>query len=227
MLQGPKTKAAFPSELRFFATTLHFYSPKAYDYVRKSFFRCLPHPGNISKWYQKVNCSSGINNLSIEAIKKKVERERAVDPEKVIFCNLVMDEMKVKKHIDLCGDKEYGYIDIGKGVDSESIPEAENAFVLMAVCVNGDWKIPVSFYFVNALTATEKAEVVNNNLIALHPANIILISITFDGLKSNLTMCKALGADLSHDVMKNYFLHPITGDKVFINLDACHGLKLL
>lgn len=74
--KNPKTKAPFPSELRSFATTLHFYSAKAYDYVRQSFLKCLPHPRNITKWYQKIDCARGINKLSIEAIKKKLKKKK-------------------------------------------------------------------------------------------------------------------------------------------------------
>jgi hypothetical protein len=38
---------SFGSELRAFALTLHFYSAKAYDYVRESFGLALPHPKTL------------------------------------------------------------------------------------------------------------------------------------------------------------------------------------
>lgn len=37
----------YPPELRSFALTLHFYSLKAYDYVRETFDTCLPHPSTL------------------------------------------------------------------------------------------------------------------------------------------------------------------------------------
>ncbi|XP_046399961.1 uncharacterized protein LOC124166475 [Ischnura elegans] len=38
----------YEAELRAFALTLHFYSPKVYRYVRYHFNTCLPHPRTIS-----------------------------------------------------------------------------------------------------------------------------------------------------------------------------------
>lgn len=41
--QKALTKAKYPPHLRCFALTLHFYSPAAYNYVRKTFQLTLPH----------------------------------------------------------------------------------------------------------------------------------------------------------------------------------------
>lgn len=39
-----KKKKNFSSEIKEFAITLQYYSPKAYMYVRKKFLNILPHP---------------------------------------------------------------------------------------------------------------------------------------------------------------------------------------
>lgn len=96
---------------------------------------CLPHPITISKWYRKIYCTSGINDATLTTIRRKVESERKKHPDCPVLVNVVMDKMKVRKKIELVTGKEYGYIDIGKGVDGY---EAENAFVVMAVAENGD-----------------------------------------------------------------------------------------
>ncbi|KAK5640344.1 hypothetical protein RI129_011155 [Pyrocoelia pectoralis] len=41
--------------LRKFSITLHFFSPKAYTYVRNRFSNCLPHPKTLGKWYSSIN----------------------------------------------------------------------------------------------------------------------------------------------------------------------------
>lgn len=41
---GNVNRSKYPPELRSFAITLHFYSPKAYNFVRKKFNLALPHP---------------------------------------------------------------------------------------------------------------------------------------------------------------------------------------
>ncbi|XP_015433230.1 PREDICTED: uncharacterized protein LOC107189226 [Dufourea novaeangliae] len=42
----------YKAALRQFALSLHFYSPKAYYYMRHKFHNSLPHPKTISRWYQ-------------------------------------------------------------------------------------------------------------------------------------------------------------------------------
>jgi len=59
-------------ELRSFALTINFYSPTAYNYVRKTFNKCLPHASTIRKWYSVIDGSPGITAESLNAIKSKV-----------------------------------------------------------------------------------------------------------------------------------------------------------
>lgn len=51
--RGRKFKQYAP-DIRQFAMNLHFYSPKAYEYVRMTFGKCLPHQRIISTWYRYV-----------------------------------------------------------------------------------------------------------------------------------------------------------------------------
>ena len=177
--------------------------------------KCLPHPLTITKWHRKVQSASGINETSLKAIKRKVS-------------NLTMGEIKIKKPIDNVNGKEYGYIEMGKGVDEEEIPAAENALAIMVVCGNSDWKIPVAYYFITALSGEEKANIVLENLNALHTTGITITSITFDGLQSNITMCTKLGVlQTVENSEKQYFIHPITRKEVYIIYDGCHILKLV
>ncbi|XP_076675634.1 uncharacterized protein LOC143372897 isoform X1 [Andrena cerasifolii] len=50
----------YKDALREFALSLHFQSPKAYNYVRHKFYNSLPHPKTISQWYQSVDEEPGI-----------------------------------------------------------------------------------------------------------------------------------------------------------------------
>lgn len=60
---SPRTK--YPEELRKFAFTLHFYSGKAYDYVRETFHLSLPHPSVIRKWSTVVECQPGFSGTHL------------------------------------------------------------------------------------------------------------------------------------------------------------------
>jgi hypothetical protein len=57
-LYGCKT-SAYTEQLRSFAMTLHFYSAKAYDFVRRSFRMALPHPQTLRKWCSAVEGKPG------------------------------------------------------------------------------------------------------------------------------------------------------------------------
>lgn len=63
----------YPEALRKFSVTLHFYSAKAYDYVRKTFSLALPHPSTIRKWCSTVECTPGFSTLCFDALKTKVQ----------------------------------------------------------------------------------------------------------------------------------------------------------
>lgn len=189
---------------------------------------CLPHPNSISKWYRNVNCSFGISDACIEAVKRKVNSQKIINEKADVLCNLVFDEMKIKKKVEVINGKEYGYVDIGKGVEDDNMPAAENALVVMLVCINGSWKIPVSHYFINSLSGKEKATIINEILLKLNETGVTITSITFDGLQSNITMCKELGVTISAENHENaYFLHPVSKKPVFIMPDGCHALKLI
>lgn len=61
----------FDNQLKSFALTLHYYSPRAYEYVRQEFDNCLPHCKTISKWYQSIEGKSGIMSEASNAIKQQ------------------------------------------------------------------------------------------------------------------------------------------------------------
>ena len=53
------------------ALTLHFYSPKAYDYVRS--ILCLPHPLSTLRWKSSVNCEPGFFQEVFLQLQKMIE----------------------------------------------------------------------------------------------------------------------------------------------------------
>lgn len=48
LLNGP-VEFQYDEDVRAFALTLHFYSPRAYNYVREKFDKHLPHVATIRK----------------------------------------------------------------------------------------------------------------------------------------------------------------------------------
>lgn len=224
MLQGPSQQQYTP-QLRAFALTLHFYSPKAYNYVREKFNDSLPHPDTISRWYRAIDGSPGFTTEALTVLKmKKAELENSGQK---MLCNLVMDEMSIMRKVEWTGQKFTGFVDIGADVFGDNLPEAKDVVVFLLVALNGHWKIPVGYFFVDGLQGQEKANLVCNLLKFLQEAEVIVTSFTFDGAPANLRMAEVLGANLKDpQSLVPYFHHPVTNEKIFIFLDLCHMLKL-
>jgi len=94
--------------LRSFALTLQFYSSKAYLFVRKTFKNLLPHPSTLKKWYSVVDGEPGFTKEAFQSITQRVKE--SIDP---VICNIVIDEMLIRKQITFLNGKFYGGVDLG------------------------------------------------------------------------------------------------------------------
>lgn len=222
MLKGPTTEKYNPS-LRSFALTLAFYSPKAYNFVRNTFNRTLPHLGTISRWYRSVDGSPGFTKEALTALTL-----RQKDSSLQLVCNLVMDEMSIRRQVEWTGKKFTGYVDVGTNIDGDTLPEAREVLVFMLVSLNGSWKLPVGYFLLDGLSSTEKAGLVKKCLEFIFESGVLVNSFTFDGAPVNLAMAENLGADFTDPLnLKTWFDHPISNVPVYIFLDACHMIKLV
>lgn len=226
---GCISRKKYPEELRKFAITLHFYSAKGYDFVRKTFDLALPHPSIIRKWSSVVECQPGFLQVAFNALKEKVIQAAA--NKKKIVCSLLLDEMSIKKQIDYDGKRNWGYVDIGNNVDNDDLTPASEALVIMVVSHTEPWKLPIAYFLIKSLTGGEKANIVSEALIRLEEIGVEVLSVTCDGPSVHFTMFKHLGCNfdtLCGDNVKTHFTHPSNnGKKVFAVLDICHMLKLI
>ncbi len=219
-----KNLGLYPPELRSFAMTLKFYSTKAYNYVRKSFDLGLPHVSVIRSWYSSMNGEPSFKKDALTALKAKVLAAKRDNQE--VVCALMLDEMSIRKHVDWDGKQFRGYVDLGTGINDDSLPEATDALVFMAVAVNGSWKVPCGYFL--GLTGQEKANLTKECITKLHEVGVKVVSFTCDGPTSHQSMLKLLGAQLLPGNLQAYFQHPCDPKaKIYIFLDACHMIKLV
>lgn len=66
-----KVNGQYPKEVRSFALTLHFYSPRAYDYVRSVYNKNLPCGRTIQKWYESIDGLPGCTSEALQLLKIK------------------------------------------------------------------------------------------------------------------------------------------------------------
>ena len=83
------TGRRYPDEVKRFALTVHFYSPKAYNYLRTVF--SLPHSSSLYNWSSTVDCNVGFFKDVFAELKNRIDE----DPLNT-DCGLVCDAMSIK-----------------------------------------------------------------------------------------------------------------------------------
>jgi len=223
---GHLLRTKYGIALRKFAMTLNFYSTRAYKYVRDTFELALPHPSVVSSWYKTIDGEPGFTKESFDVLSRHAQKQQQAGHQ--TLCNLTIDEMAIRKHIEWDGKKYRGYVDIGHNIEDDSMPAATEALVFLVVCVNGSWKLPVAYFLLDGLKGKDRANLINICLQRLYEVGVTVLCITCDGAASNVAMFAELGAKMSPDDLQPWFTHP--GDntrKIYVLLDVCHMLKLL
>lgn len=104
--------------------------------------------------------------------------------------------MSIRKHIDFNGHKNIGFVDYGIHFkQDEPLPVANNALVFMIVSMESKWKIPIAYFFITSLTSSEKRSVVEFVVQKVSETGAKILTITCDGLATNISMAHEFGLD--------------------------------
>jgi len=81
-------------------------------------------------------------------------------------CNIVIDEMAIRKQIIFMNNKFYGGVDLGtqNNYDQDNTQEATNVLVFLAVCLNGHWKVPLGYFLIHSFSGSERANLLTRCL---------------------------------------------------------------
>ena len=88
-------ESAYDPEIRMFAINLHFYSAKAYNYVRSILHDALPCERTLRLWTNKILSTPGFCERSFFLLKMKKEEMEAESKGKLIV-SLILDEITLK-----------------------------------------------------------------------------------------------------------------------------------
>lgn len=135
----------FPESLRVFASTLHFYSPAAYNFLQEKYIPIMPHPSTLRRWQTTVGHEPGISEEALKSVEKLMEKA-----EKTFYFNLTIDEMAIRKRPEKRDCEFDGFVDLGTCEENTEGEEASNALVFMIVAVNGYFKTPVAYYLISS-----------------------------------------------------------------------------
>lgn len=217
-------------EMKKFATTLHYYSPRAYDYVSSLF--AMPSVQSIRQWLRVVGGWPGFTAEVLTALKEQHKK----DTPRERLCSILLDGMSIKKacELDLSSGRLIGFVDLGNGQephDADNIPLATEALVFMVVGLAAPWKMPFGYF----LNAGLSGEVIKNLLLeAVHciqECGLKVTAIVCDCLMANVAMVKLLGCrvhELTFENLRTSFPNPqFEEEEIFVMFDPCHALKLL
>lgn len=212
--------------MRLFCLTLHFYSPKAYEYIRTTFNLNIPHIRTIRSWYTTIDGSPGFTDIAFKALSKLAEELKS--EKKTLIVGLMFDEMNIRKHSQWDSAKKQflGHINAGDEENFENCsPLAKEALVFMVSGVGIDFKIPIGYFLSTGLCGAEKAALIYEAIMKLTDIGVTVAATTSDGAKTNISANSILGANFSEN--KPYFENPFKkGKMIYIIMDPPHMLKL-
>lgn len=109
--------------------------------------------------------------MILEVLKQK----RVEEEYKYNTCIIMMDAMSIKHHLTYSkhADSISGFVDIGLGEESDEL--ATEILVIMAVGVNGFWKIPLAYFNTNGLTSASQKFLIMSTLQNLKEIGIKVI----------------------------------------------------
>eukprot|EP00794_Sanderia_malayensis_P011743 gene11743-12964_t len=215
---GKHSGSRYSTDVKEFAISLHYYSPRAYMYVRK--YLNLPHPATIRSWSVNVQCEPGFLSKTLDFVETKVK-----DGEQ--DCVIMLDEMSIKsqllwdkKNAKFAGNVDYGAL---KAEPNDSI--AKNALVIMVSGLQTPWYVPIAYFLTNSINGDIQKQLIYEAISLLTEKGAKIHAVIFDGASKNITMAAKLGCDVSKLEFK--FPHPTKhNEKIHVILDICHMLKL-
>ncbi|EFN73364.1 THAP domain-containing protein 9, partial [Camponotus floridanus] len=215
------TQRRYTQEMKQFALTLYFYSPKGYDTLRETL--CLPHPSMLRKWLGNYNCEVGFLSEIFKYLETEIPQKQFLKDVALIF-----DSMAIRTQIihDIKTDKNRGYVDYGDILNIDSQDLATEVLVFQIVSYTNKFKCPIAYFFINKINANMQAQLIKCAIEKLYEVGVIVRSLTCDGTKTNLSTFKLLGCNLSTDNMKTFFEHPQNKSNVYCIMDPCHMVKL-
>ena len=78
-----------------------------------------------------------------------------------------------------------GFVDLGAGSLDNDAEEATEAVVVMAVGLQGQWKVPVAYFLINGISAEVQSQLVLSVIRSLYEAKVNVVALVKDGLNAN------------------------------------------
>ena len=213
----------YSDEVKQFAMTLHYYSPKAYDFVRKVL--SLPHPSSIRTWAASVDCDPGyltnvINCLGSQVLEKPWMSDVVLIVDAMALHKGTMWDQKSRKYV--------GTVDYGAAIPEVPDSLATEALVFMISGMTGHFKHPIGYVLQDKCSSAVQAQLIKDCIGLLYEQGLNVTAVVFDGCYTNQGTARLLGCKMKVSEMKTWFSHPqAPSSKIHVVYDVCHLMKLI
>jgi hypothetical protein len=101
---------------------------------------------------------TGISSELLAMLKERL----ATDSKNNSQCSVMIDGMSIRKLLDWDPKRQQmvGFVDLGAGSLDNDVAEAIEVIVIMAVGLQGHWKIPVGYFLINGISAEVQSQLV-------------------------------------------------------------------
>ncbi|GAB0099503.1 hypothetical protein DMENIID0001_153720 [Sergentomyia squamirostris] len=189
----------YTSALRKFCLNLNHYSPEAFNYVREELgFSALPETDQIATWYMSTNYRPGFSTEAFEATK-----QAQVCASEQLYVHLSFGDISVLEKIDWVKRESWGFVTFGDDDIDEDV--ASQILVLMAVCINAEWKIPLGYFPYRIMSADQKSNMIKLCLTLLLETGIKVIGVTCDPTSVNVSAFEDLGCEWNYPSFNTMF----------------------
>lgn len=229
----------YPEKVRHFCLGLITFSPRAYEFVRKTFHNHLPHPKTIQNWFANSDiCGDpGIQEKTLGRL-RKIADEFKEKHGRELMCSLIFDEIHLRQQIiwSLQRLDYIGYVDFGHEPGDDQNHQntiAKQAIVFLLNGIEVNFEFPVAYYLIDELDMNARKDLLNEIIPAVTRCGIKITNLTFDGHSANVPACELLIANLKINLkIKNrkfmpYVINPISKERIHIIMDPCHMEKLV
>ena len=190
-------------ETKQFVMTLHYYSPKAYDFVRRALN--LPHPSSIQTWAASVDCEPGYLTNVITAVGQEAQTKSWMRDVVLLVDAMALHKMTI---YDKAKNSFVGMVDYGTAITESETNEAAEALVFMIIGLTGIWKHPVAYVLQDKCTANVQSQMIKDCIGLLSEQGLQVHGPVFDGTFTNQQTAVKLGCKMNVSNPQLWFPHP-------------------
>uniref|UniRef100_G1KBN5 THAP-type domain-containing protein n=1 Tax=Anolis carolinensis TaxID=28377 RepID=G1KBN5_ANOCA len=225
-LQCEETQCeSYPTVTRNFAVSLHLFSAKAYEFMKKTFQ--LPETATLHTWLSNSDCKPGFSEQAFIALAERSQPAQQTCKK----CALLIGTMPLEKRIyyDPSTRSLQGLVDFGAGsYDADEVLAAGEALLFVAVGFQHQWIVPLGYFLLATPRGDIQAQLLRHCILKLHDVGVQVISVTSDATAPNIDTARRLGVVVDGLTVKSTFFHPATPTlEIAYYFDPSHLLSLI